>query len=243
VVQQTARGDWRLLPSGESGLGAKLDLSGECHTLVGGSPGLPWRFRTVESSLAFGLVVCRGGPLQVLGSGLGERVSEREGPQERLSERGSPREPSIRVPPPRERRHGHGLLVRDVLPGPPSRAEDELGWIEGVHALRRAVSSLSRLPDGGNRADLCSARGLADARSSLPASKWARSRESERPPWHAPRRSRTAQSRERTVICEATCRPTTPHLVASRRERRPSRRRCRLTSGPRLCRRADRTTR
>jgi len=80
-----------------------------------------------------------------------------------VSERGSPREPWIRVPPPRERRHGHGLLVRDVLPGPPSRADDELGCVEGVQALRRALSSLSRLPDGGNRADLCQARGLANA--------------------------------------------------------------------------------
>jgi hypothetical protein len=53
--------------------------------------------------------------------------------------------------------------VRDVPYGPPSRAEDELGFREGVQALRRAVSSLSRLPDGGNRADLCQARGLADA--------------------------------------------------------------------------------
>jgi len=75
----------------------------------------------------------------------------------------SPREPSIRVPPPRERRHGHGLEVRDVPSGPPSRAEDELGFREGVQALRRAVSSLSRLPDGGNRAELCEARGLANA--------------------------------------------------------------------------------
>jgi len=80
-----------------------------------------------------------------------------------VSERGSPREPCIRVPPPRERRHGHGLSVRDVPEGPPSRAEDELGSREGVQALRRAVSSLSRLPDGGNHAELCQARGLADA--------------------------------------------------------------------------------
>jgi hypothetical protein len=60
-----------------------------------------------------------------------------------VSERGSPREPCIRVPPPRERRHGHGLSVRDVPSGPLSRAEDELGSREGVQALRRAVSSLS----------------------------------------------------------------------------------------------------
>jgi len=53
--------------------------------------------------------------------------------------------------------------VRDVPSGAPSRAEDELRSVEGVQALRRAVSSLSRLPDGGNRADLCQARGLANA--------------------------------------------------------------------------------
>jgi len=35
-----------------------------------------------------------------------------------VSERGSPRGPCIRVPPPRERRHGHGLSVRDVPRGP-----------------------------------------------------------------------------------------------------------------------------
>jgi len=80
-----------------------------------------------------------------------------------VPERGSPREPCIRVPPPRERRHGHGLVVRDVPSGPSSRADDELGSREGVQALRRAVSSLSRLPDGGNHAELCQARGLADA--------------------------------------------------------------------------------
>jgi len=54
-------------------------------------------------------------------------------------------------------------LVRDVLPGPPSRADDELGCVEGVQALRRAVSLLSRLPDGGNRADLCQTLAVADA--------------------------------------------------------------------------------
>jgi len=138
-----------------------------------------------------------------------------------VSERGSPREPCIRVPPPRERRHGHGLEVRDVPEGPSSRADDELGSREGVQALRRAVSSLSRLPDGGNRAELCQARGLANARSLLPASEWARARENERPPWNAPRRSRPTQRRERTdwaVISEATCQPTILHLVASTRE-------------------------
>jgi len=35
-----------------------------------------------------------------------------------VSERGSPREPCIRVPLPRERRHGHGLSVRDIPSGP-----------------------------------------------------------------------------------------------------------------------------
>jgi len=109
--------------------------------------------------------------------------------------------------------------MRDVPYGPLSRADDELGCVEGVQALRRAVSSLSRLPDGGNRAELCQACGLADARSLLPASKWARSRENERPPWNAPRRSRATQRRERTVwtaISEATFQPTIVHLVASR---------------------------
>jgi len=53
--------------------------------------------------------------------------------------------------------------VRDVPYGPPSRAEDELGFREGVQALRRAVSSLSRLPDGGNRADLCQTLAVANA--------------------------------------------------------------------------------
>jgi len=86
--------------------------------------------------------------------------------------------------------------MRDVPYGPSSRADDELGCVEGVQALRRAVSSLSRLPDGGNRAELCEARGLADARSSLPASELARARENERPPWNAPRRSRATQRRE-----------------------------------------------
>jgi len=77
------------------------------------------------------------------------------------------------------------------------------------------------LPDGGNRAELCRARGLADARSSLPASKWARSRENERPPWNAPRRRQVTSRRERTVwtvISEPTSPPTILHLVASRRE-------------------------
>jgi len=102
----------------------------------------------VDASLASGVVVCRGGPLEVEGSGPKERVpkrgSQREGPQERVSKRGSLREPWIPVPPPRDRRHGHGLVVRDVPYGPPSRADDELGSREGVHALRRAVSSLNR---------------------------------------------------------------------------------------------------
>jgi len=156
----------------------------------------------LDSFLAGGVVVCSVGSLELVDSGLRES-----------RESGSP--------PPRERRHGHGLLMRDVLPGPPSRADDELGFREGVQALRRAVSSLSRLPDGGNPADLCQARGLADARSLLPASEWARSQENERPPWNAPRRSRATQRRERTVwtvISEATCQPTILHLVASRRE-------------------------
>jgi len=77
------------------------------------------------------------------------------------------------------------------------------------------------LPDGGNPADLCQARGLADARSSLPASKWARSRETERPPWNAPRRRQVTSRAERTVwtvISEATCQPTILHLVASTRD-------------------------
>jgi len=111
--------------------------------------------------------------------------------------------------------------VRDVPSAPSSRADDELGFREGVQALRRAVSSLSRLPDGGNPADLCQARGLADARSSLPASKWARSQETERPAWHAPRRRQVTSRRERTVwtvISEVTCQPTILHLVASTRE-------------------------
>jgi len=98
----------------------------------------------VDSLLAGGVVVCSVGPLELVDSGLRES-----------RESGSP--------PPRERRHGRGLLVRDVPYGPSSRAEDELGFIEGVHALRRAVLSLSRLPDGGNRADLCQALGLANA--------------------------------------------------------------------------------
>jgi len=131
----------------------------------------------VASFLAFGVVFCRVGPLEVVGSRL--RESRESGSS-----------------PPRERQHGHGLSVRDVLYGPSSRAEDELGCVDGVQALRRAVSSLSRLPDGGNPADLCQARGLADARSSLPASEWARSQENERPAWNAPRRSRAASKRE-----------------------------------------------
>jgi len=90
-----------------------------------GSPWLLWRLRTLESFLAGGVVWCSVGPLEVVGSGLRES-----------RESGSP--------PPRERRHGHSLSVRDVPPGAPSRAEDELRCVEGVQALRRAVSSLSR---------------------------------------------------------------------------------------------------
>jgi len=89
------------------------------------SPWLPWRLRTLDSFLASGVVFCRVGPLELVGSGLRES-----------RESGSP--------PPRERRHGHGLSVRDVPPGAPSRAEDELRFVEGVQALRRTSSSLSR---------------------------------------------------------------------------------------------------
>jgi len=129
----------------ESGLGRdRLLLSGEAKVPLCASLWLPSRLRTLDSFLAGGVVFCRVGPLELVGSGLRES-----------REFGSP--------PPRERRHGHGLLVRDVPPGPSSWADDELGWIEAVHALRRAVSSLSRLPDGGNRADLCLSRGLPDA--------------------------------------------------------------------------------
>jgi len=57
-----------------------------------------------------------------------------------------------------------------------------------------------------------------DARSSLPASEWARSRENERPAWHASRRRQVTSRARRTVwtvISEATCQPTIMHLVAS----------------------------
>jgi len=42
-----------------------------------GSRWLPSRLRTVDSFLAFGVVFCCVGPLEVVGSGLRERVSER----------------------------------------------------------------------------------------------------------------------------------------------------------------------
>jgi len=76
------------------------------------------------------------------------------------------------------------------------------------------------LPDGGNRADLCQALTVAHARvlGGLPASEWARSRETERPPWNAPRRNRATSRARRTVwtvISEATCQPTIVRLVAS----------------------------
>jgi len=55
-------------------------------------------------------------------------------------------------------------LVRDVPYGPSSRAEDELGFVEGVHALGECVViAVPDRTDGGNRADLCLSRGLADA--------------------------------------------------------------------------------
>jgi hypothetical protein len=66
-----------------------------------GSFWLPWRLRTFDSFLTGGVVSCSVGPLELVGSGLRES-----------RESGSP--------PPRERRHGHGFLVRDVPPGPPS---------------------------------------------------------------------------------------------------------------------------
>jgi hypothetical protein len=144
--------------------------------------------------------------------------SPREGLRERGSERGSPREPCYRVPPPRERRHGHGLEVRDVPRGPSSRAEDELGFGEGVQALRRAVSSLSRLPDGGNRAELCEARGLADVgppsrHRSGPDRGITKDRQGTHPGGAGPPRRERIVS---TVISEATFQPTIVHLVASR---------------------------
>jgi len=99
----------------------------------------------LDSWFAGGVVLCSVGPLKLLRAPVSERAVN----------------PGL--VPPRDPRHGRRLEVRDVLPGPPSRAEDELGFVEGVQALRRAVSSLSRLPDGGDRADLCQARGLANA--------------------------------------------------------------------------------
>jgi len=85
-----------------------------------GSPRLPSRLRTVDPFLAGGVVSCRVGPLEVVGSGPRERVSERA------------LLPGSTTP---ERRHGHGLSVRDVPRGPSSRAEDELGFRWGWHGL------------------------------------------------------------------------------------------------------------
>jgi hypothetical protein len=66
--------------------------------------------------------------------------------------------------PPRERRHGRRLEVRDVPPGAPSRAEDELLLCRRrSHSEACVVVAVSDRTDGGNRADLCQARGLADA--------------------------------------------------------------------------------
>jgi len=99
----------------------------------------------LDSWFASGVVLCSVGPLELVGSGLRES-----------RESGSP--------PPRERRHGHGLSVRDVPEGPSSRAEDELRCVEGVHTLGECVVvAVSDRTDGGNRADLCQARGLANA--------------------------------------------------------------------------------
>jgi hypothetical protein len=192
-----------------------------------GSLRLPSRLWTVESSLACGVVVCRGGPLEVVGSGL--RESRESGfHHHRTTTRSRPRV---------ERRPSR----------PPSRADDELGWIEAVHALRRAVSSLSRLPDGGrDRADLCRARGLADVglpsrHRSGPDRGRPRDRRGTHPGGAGPPRGERGPTG-----------PSSPTRPFSRRSctlwprgerRRPSRRRCRLRSVPRLCRRADRTTR
>jgi len=77
-----------------------------------------------------------------------------------LSPKGKPsRGTSSRHP-----RHGRRLEVRDVLPGPPSRAEDELGFVEGVHALGECVViAVPDRTDGGDRADLCQTLAVANA--------------------------------------------------------------------------------
>jgi len=181
---------------------------------------LPWRLRTLDSFLAGGVVVCSVGPLELVDSGLRES-----------RESGSP--------PPRERRHGHGLLVRDVPSGPSSRADDELRCVEGVQALRRAVSSLSRLPDGGNPADLCQARGLADVGTgsrhpSGPDRGRTRDRHGTCPGGAGPPRGERGPSSPRRPASRRSC-----GSWRRRERRRPSLRWCGRRSGPRLSARAD----
>jgi len=164
----------------------------------------------LDSFLAGGVVFCRVGPLEVGGSGLRERVSERAvnpglhhpGPTTRSRPRGE-RRPSRR----------------------PSRAEDELGSVEGVQALRRAVSSLSRLPDGGNRAELCQARGLANASVLAPGIRVGpiegdRETGVERTPAEPGHLEEREDRLDRHL--RGTCQPTIMHLVVSRERRRPS---------------------
>jgi len=129
-----------------------------------------------------------------------------------VSERGSPREPCIRVPPPRERRHGHGLEVRDIPSGPcpgpkTSSAQEKAFRLSGVRCRRSPGC-----PTEGTAP--ISARLVASRTHQyrLPASEWARSRENERPPWNAPRRSRATQRRER-----GPSEPSSPRRPASRR--------------------------
>jgi len=154
-----------------------------------------------------------------------------------VSERGSPREPCIRVPPPRERRHGHSLEVRDVpygpRPGPTtSSAVSKAFRLSGVRCRRSPGCPTEGTARSSARLVASRTLGPYSRHRSGPDRRRTRERRGTHPGGAGPPRRERGSSR-----------PSSPRRPASRRSctswrrgerRRPSLRWCGRRSGPRL---------
>jgi len=100
------------------------------------------------------------------------------------------------------------------------------------------VSSLSRLPDGGNRADLCQALGLANASVLAPSIGVGHETGVERTPAEPGHLEEREDRLDRHLRGDL---PADDHAArgVDEHRRRPSLRSCGRRSGPRLCGRSD----
>jgi len=181
----------------------------------------------VESFLAFGVVVCRGGPLELLRAPVSERALY----------------PGSTTT---ERRHGHGLEVRAVPRGPrpgptTSSAGSKPFRLSGVRCRRSpGWPTEGTAPISARRAASWTV-GPPSRHRSGPDRGRTRERRGTHPGGAGPHRGERGPSGPSSERRPPRRRSCTSWRRGERR--RPSLRWCRLMSGPRLCRRADRTTR